>query len=52
MTIDNDKQQRAKFLSRVVSKEIKHLKYSVSKLFKYEFSIEKAKTLRNVHEIT
>jgi len=51
MTIDNDKQQRAKFLSRVVSKEIKHLKYSASKLFKDEFSIEKAKTLSRDEEL-
>ena len=48
MTIDNDKKQRVIFLSRVVKKEIKHLKYSANKLFKDEFSIEKAKTLVNI----
>lgn len=51
MTVDNDKKQRVIFLSRVVSKEIKHLKYSANKLFKDEFSIGKAKTLSADEEL-
>lgn len=45
MNIDNDKKIRLQFLCRVVKKEVNHLTKTVEKLFKTDFSIERAKTL-------
>jgi len=46
----DDKKQRAIFLSRVVRKEIKHLRYSANKLFQQEFTLTIASKLNQDEE--
>lgn len=48
---DLEAKERLIFLSRVVKKEIKHLKYSAKKLFATEFNIERAKLLAHDDEL-
>jgi len=45
MMIDDDKQQRVLFLSCVVRKEIKHLRYSANKFFQQPFTLVRAEQL-------
>ena len=45
MTLEQEKVERLKFLSRVVKKEIKHLNYSAHKLFESPFSLARARQL-------
>ena len=40
MTLNRDKLERVKFLSRVIKKEIHHLNYSASKVFNQPFTID------------
>jgi len=49
--IELETKERLIFLSRVVTKEIKHLKYSAKKLFATEFTIEKAESLAHDDEL-
>jgi uncharacterized protein with HEPN domain len=45
-----DKLERVKFLCRVVKKEISHLNYSATKVFKQPFTIDRATQLANDQE--
>ncbi len=48
---EQDKVARVKFLSRVVEKQIKHLKYSASQLFKQEFTLKQAELTNKDEEL-
>jgi len=48
---DGGKIERLMFLSRVVKKEINHLRYSANKIFKEPFTVERAKQLKSDEQL-